>query len=101
MGPSPGVCVVMAAGGYPGSCEKGKPIRGLDDAQAMRDVMVFHAGTARAGNDIVTAGGRVLGVTALGDTIAAAKARAYEAVDKISFEGAYCRRDIADKAIAR
>jgi phosphoribosylamine--glycine ligase len=99
--PRPAVCVVMAAGGYPGSCEKGKPIRGLDDAQAMRDVMVFHAGTARAGNDIVTAGGRVLGVTALGDTIAAARARAYEAVDKISFEGAYCRRDIADKAIAR
>jgi phosphoribosylamine--glycine ligase len=95
----PAVCVVMASGGYPGSYEKGKVISGLNAAAAMDDVMVFHAGTARAGKDIVTAGGRVLGVTALGETIAAAKARAYEAVDAISFDDAYCRRDIADKAI--
>ena len=61
--------------------------------------MRFHAGTAKDGDDIVTAGGRVLGVTALGDTIAEAKELAYKAVDMISFDGAYCRRDIADKAI--
>ena len=95
----PAVCVVMASGGYPGAYEKGKVIRGLDEAGKLKDVMVFHAGTARNGDDIVTHGGRVLGVTALGETIAAAKASAYEAVDMISFDGAYCRRDIADKAL--
>lgn len=95
----PAVCVVMASGGYPGAYEKGKVIRGLDEAGKLKDVMVFHAGTARNGDDIVTNGGRVLGVTALGETIAAAKASAYEAVDMISFDGAYCRRDIADKAL--
>ena len=95
----PAVCVVLASGGYPGSYEKGKKITGLAEAGAMKGVMVFHAGTAKDGEDIVTAGGRVLGVTAVGDTIAKAKALAYEAVDKISFEGMYCRRDIADKAI--
>ena len=63
--------------------------------------MVFHAGTAEEDGSIVTAGGRVLGVTALGDNVADAKAKAYQAVDTISFEGAYCRRDIADKAINR
>jgi phosphoribosylamine--glycine ligase len=95
----PAVCVVMTSGGYPGDYEKGKKITGLDEAGKLEDVVVFHAGTAEVDGEIVTAGGRVLGVTALGDTIAAAKARAYEAVDKIDFEGAYCRRDIADKAI--
>ncbi len=95
----PAVCVVMSAGGYPGSYKKGQVITGLDAAAAMKDVMVFHAGTAKQGDDIVTAGGRVLGVTALGETIDAAKTRAYQAVDAISFEGVYCRRDIADKAI--
>jgi phosphoribosylamine--glycine ligase len=95
----PAVCVVMASGGYPGAYEKGKVIHGLEEAGKMKDVMVFHAGTAKHGQEIVTNGGRVLGVTALGDTIAQAKARAYEAVGKISFEGAYYRRDIADKAI--
>jgi phosphoribosylamine--glycine ligase len=97
--PRPAVCVVMASGGYPGSYEKGKVISGLHEAGKLKDVVVFHAGTAAAGGQIVTSGGRVLGVTALGDTIAQAKARAYEAVDIISFEGAYCRRDIADKAL--
>lgn len=97
--PRPAVCVVMSSGGYPGSYEKGKVISGLDEAGALKDVVVFHAGTAKQGGDIVTNGGRVLGVTALGDTIADAKAKAYEAVDKISFDGAYCRRDIADKAL--
>jgi len=95
----PAVCVVMSSGGYPGNYEKGKVITGLDAAAKLKDVMVFHAGTAEKDGQIVNAGGRVLGVTALGDTIAQAKAKAYEAVALISFEGAYCRKDIADKAI--
>jgi phosphoribosylamine--glycine ligase len=95
----PAVCVVMASGGYPGNYEKGKVITGLDEAAKLKDVMVFHAGTAEKDGQIVTAGGRVLGVTALGDTIADAKAKAYEAVAKISFDKAYYRKDIADKAI--
>jgi len=97
--PRPAVCVVMASGGYPGGYEKGKKITGLTEAAQLEDVVVFHAGTAEKDGDIITAGGRVLGVTALGDSIADAKARAYGAVDKINFEAAYCRRDIADKAI--
>lgn len=95
----PAVCVVIAAGGYPGDYQKGKKITGLREARQLKDVIVFHAGTKSRNGDIVTDGGRVLGVTALGQTIADAKTRAYEAVDKIKFEGAYCRRDIADKAI--
>jgi len=97
----PAVCVVMASGGYPGDYEKGKKIIGLDEADKIEDVVVFHAGTAKNNGDIVTNGGRVLGVTALGQTIAEAKAKAYETVDKIKFDGAYCRRDIADKAIKK
>ena len=97
----PAVCVVMASGGYPDSYEKGKIITGLDEAGKLKDVVVFHAGTAVQGGDIVTSGGRVLGVTALADTISGAKEKAYEAVDKIKFDGAYCRRDIADKAIKK
>ncbi|MHC4364924.1 MAG: phosphoribosylamine--glycine ligase [Planctomycetota bacterium] len=97
--PRPAVCVVMASGGYPGDYEKGKKITGLNQASQIRDVVVFHAGTVEKNGDIVTSGGRVLGVTALGQTVADAKTRAYEAVDKIKFDGAYCRRDIADKAI--
>ena len=96
----PAVCVVMSSGGYPGDYENGKVITGLEKAKQLDDVVVFHAGTAEKDGQIVTAGGRVLGVTALGQTIADAKKRAYEAVDLISFEGAYCRRDIADKAIS-
>ena len=95
----PAVCVVMASGGYPGDYEKGKKIVGLEETQQIEDVVVFHAGTKDVNGDIVTNGGRVLGVTALGDTIKQAKQRAYRAVEKIKFEGAYCRRDIADKAI--
>jgi phosphoribosylamine--glycine ligase len=95
----PAVCVVMASGGYPGDYEKGKKIAGLEEAQQLEDVIVFHAGTKDMDGDIVTNGGRVLGVTALGQTIRDAKERAYRAVDKIKFDGAYCRRDIADKAI--
>ena len=97
----PAVCVVMAAGGYPGEYEKGKKITGLDEAEQIEDVVVFHAGTAEKDGDIVTNGGRVLGITAKGTSIADAKALAYRGVDKIKFEGAYCRRDIADKAIRK
>jgi phosphoribosylamine--glycine ligase len=95
----PAVCVVMASGGYPGDYEKGKKITGLEEARQIEDVIVFHAGTKDVNGDIVTNGGRVLGVTALGDTIRQAKQGAYRAVDKIKFDGAYYRRDIADKAI--
>jgi phosphoribosylamine--glycine ligase len=93
------VCVVMASGGYPGDYEKGKLITGIEKAEELNDVMVFHAGVAMKDGSLVTAGGRVLGVTALGETIADAKARAYEAAERIKFEGAYYRKDIADKAI--
>lgn len=96
----PAVCVVMASKGYPGSCEKGFPITGIEDAELDPDVKVFHAGTALDKDGrVVTSGGRVLGVTALGDTIAEAKKRAYEAVSKIHWQGAWYRKDIADKAI--
>jgi phosphoribosylamine--glycine ligase len=95
----PAVCVVMASGGYPGSYEKGKVITGLDEAAQLKDVVVFHAGTKLADGRVVTSGGRVLGVTALGNTIADAQKRAYEAVEKIHFDGAYYRHDIAGKAI--
>ncbi len=95
----PAVCVVMASGGYPGDYEKGKKITGLEEAEQIENVTVFHAGTKELDGDIVTNGGRVLGVTALGRTIRDAKTRAYRAVDKIKFDGAYYRKDISDKAI--
>lgn len=95
----PAVCVVIASGGYPGVYLAGKVIEGLDEADALDGVKVFHAGTKMVENKTVSAGGRVLGVTALGDDIADAKKRVYAAVDKIHFEEAYFRRDIADKAI--
>ncbi len=94
------VCVVMAANGYPGTYEKGSVIGGLDKADAMEGVKVFHAGTQARGSDIIATGGRVLGVTALGDTIAQAKARAYQAVDAIEWPEGFCRRDIAWQAAA-
>ena len=97
--PRPSVCVVMASEGYPGSYEKGRPIRGLDEAAKLPDVKVFHAGTALSAGKVVTAGGRVLGVTALGDTIAQAKLQAYTAVKCIRWDGAWCRKDISDKAL--
>lgn len=97
--PRPAVCVVMAAEGYPANYASGKPIRGLDEADKIPDVKVFHAGTATMDGQVVTNGGRVLGVTALGDTIAAAKRQAYSAVKCIRWDGAWCRKDIADKAI--
>ncbi len=94
----PAVCVVMASEGYPGSYKKGLPIRGLEDAAKLADTKVFHAGTVRHGDQIVTDGGRVLGVTGLGTNIGAAKKRAYEAVKCIRWDGAWCRKDISDKA---
>jgi len=97
--PRAAVCVVMASGGYPGHYEKGKVIEGLDDAARLDDVMVFHAGTARSGGKIVTSGGRVLGVTALGKDVAEARARAYEAVRLIRWDGAQYRTDIGAKAL--
>jgi len=97
--PRPAVCVVISSGGYPGKYETGKPIAGLDEVSRMADVKVFHAGTRLDNGRVLTDGGRVLGVTALGETLADAKARAYEAVAKISFKGAHYRTDIADKAL--
>ena len=92
------VCVVMAAAGYPETPRQGDVITGIDAAEADRDVMVFHAGTARREGALVTAGGRVLGVTALGVDREAARARAYAAVDRIAFAGAHVRRDIGARA---
>jgi phosphoribosylamine---glycine ligase len=96
--PQASVCIVMASGGYPGNYAKGKQIFGIADAAKMPDVKVFHAGTAKSGNEIVTNGGRVLGVTALGKNLKASQASAYAAVKKIHFDGAQFRRDIAAKA---
>ena len=99
--PRPAVSVVMASDGYPGPYERGHTIRGLQNAAQLPDVKVFHAGTATVDGQIVTNGGRVLTVTALGNSIAAAKLQAYTAVKKIRWTGAWCRKDISDKAAAR
>ena len=96
----PSVCVVMASGGYPGSYAKGKPISGIDEAERLPNVKVFHAGTAFVDGQIVTNGGRVLGVTAWGPDLSSARNRAYEAAARIRFEGAHYRTDIAAKALA-
>lgn len=92
-------CVVMASGGYPEAYDIGVPISGIDRAEAPGDVMVFHAGTARKDSHLVTNGGRVIGVTAIGDTIRSSIDRAYEAVGKIDFDNAYFRRDIGHRAL--
>jgi phosphoribosylamine---glycine ligase len=94
----PAVTVVMASGGYPGKYEAGKPISGLESA-ASENVHIFHAGTRRENGQVVTSGGRVLAVSALGETTALARDRAYEAVGKIHFEGCHYRRDIALSAV--
>lgn len=96
--PQSAVCVVLASGGYPGSYEAGKTIDGLEDAG--RTTTVFHAGTRLENGRVVTAGGRVLGVTAMADDLAAARSRAYDAVAQIRFEGVQFRRDIAAKGLA-
>ncbi|WP_291288795.1 phosphoribosylamine--glycine ligase [Enorma sp.] len=94
------VAVVLTSAGYPGSYEKGKVITGIEDAEAMEDVTVYHAGTAvREDGELVTSGGRVLAVTALGDTFEAARDLAYEACEKIDFEGKTLRRDIGLRAL--
>ena len=97
--PNPTVCVVMASGGYPGSYDKGFQINGLDQAGVIEDVVVFHAGTGLQGGKIVNQGGRVLGVTATGSDLKMAIDTAYEAVDCISWQGCYFRRDIGAKAL--
>ena len=95
------VCVVIAAEGYPESYPKGMAISGLESLAGQTEQVVFHAGTELRDGQLVTNGGRVLGVTALGDTIHDAVANAYKAVDAIHFDGAYYRRDIAHKALSR
>ena len=99
--PRDAVCVVMASGGYPDSYQKGFEITGIPDAEALGDVKVFHAGTVVKDGRLVTSGGRVLGVTALGEGTAAAQKRAYEAVAKIHWHDCYYRHDIAAKAIGQ
>lgn len=99
--PRPAVCVVLASGGYPGPFTKGYAIAGLDAATKLPDVQVFHAGTKLDGDVVRTDGGRVLGVTALGDTLAEAQRRAYEAVALIRFADMHYRKDIAAKALAQ
>ena len=95
------LCVVMAARGYPGAYAKGSEIKGLEDAGRDTNVQIFHAGTRREGDRILADGGRVLGVTARGDTIAKAKARAYAAIDQIDWPGGFYRSDIGWRALPR
>ncbi|MBI2889054.1 MAG: phosphoribosylamine--glycine ligase [Candidatus Liptonbacteria bacterium] len=94
-------CVILCSGGYPGAYEKGKEITGIEEAEKMPDVIVFHAGTKVESNKLVTSGGRVLGVTATGETLEAALKKAYEAAAKIHFDGMYYRKDIGAKALCR
>ena len=96
----PTVCVVLAAGGYPGTPQTGKPIHGVAEAEAA-GATVFHAGTKLNFSSLVTSGGRVLGVTAGGDNLASAIANAYRGVDKISFDGMHYRKDIGQKGLRR
>lgn len=97
--PRPAMCVVAASGGYPGKYLTGLPITGIADADAMHDVKVFQGGTKANGKSILTDGGRVLSVTALGDTLAQARQRAYDAMGKIHFEGMHFRKDIGRRAL--
>jgi phosphoribosylamine--glycine ligase len=96
--PKSSMCLVLASAGYPGPYEKGKVIHGLT-AKPGDDVNVFHAGTQRVANDVVTSGGRVLGITSLGETLEAARHKVYQAADQISFEGKIFRKDIGSKAL--
>jgi phosphoribosylamine--glycine ligase len=98
LSPEACVTVVVASGGYPGEYRTGLEIRGLEGAEAVEGAVVFHAGTAEREGRVVTAGGRVLGVSALGETLTQARARAYEACSRIAFEGMHYRRDIAERA---
>jgi phosphoribosylamine--glycine ligase len=94
-------CVVASSAGYPGSYKTGLPITGLGAAAHVPGVQVFHAGSAQVGGQIVTAGGRVLGVTATADSLEEALGRAYQALAEIEFEGMYYRRDIGHRALRR
>ncbi len=98
--PQAAVCVVMAAEGYPGSYDKGTIIRGIDKAEAIEGVTVYHAGTEMKNGELHAIGGRVLGVTALGDSVKEAQAKAYKAVDLIDWPEGFCRRDIAWRAVS-
>jgi phosphoribosylamine--glycine ligase len=97
--PRPAITVVMASEGYPDQVEVGRPIRGLDNAAQIEDVKVFHAGTASLDDQTITNGGRVLAVTAMGNSISSAKLQAYRAVKCIRWDGAWCRKDISDRAL--
>ena len=99
--PKHSMCVVLAANGYPGQYDKGHKISGIEEADSLPETKVFHAGTAIQDGQIVTSGGRVLGVTALGNDLKQAKENAYAAVSKISFKDMYFRRDIGDKGLKR
>ncbi len=99
--PDTSICVVLASRGYPGNYERGKPITGIDEAEKVDDVVVFHAGTAMRDGQLVTNGGRVLNVTALGKDIVEARENVYEAVKKIHFDGMHYRKDIGLKALKR
>jgi phosphoribosylamine--glycine ligase len=92
-------CVVVCSGGYPGTFEKGKPITGLEEASAVEGVTVFHAGTGRSGGNLVTTGGRVVGVTALGATLGEAQRQANAAAHAIRFDGAFFRHDIGSRVL--
>jgi phosphoribosylamine--glycine ligase len=96
--PRPSICVVMASAGYPGEYRTGEEITGLDAAAEVSDVKVFHAGTKMQDGKVHTHGGRVLGVTAIGASLANAKLQAYKGVQAIRWPGAWCRKDISDKA---
>ncbi len=97
--PQSAVCVVLSSGGYPGSYVKGYPIEGLEAADSLQGVTVFHAGTSISNGGVVTSGGRVLGVTALGDDLARAVDRCYTAVEKVQFKDSFHRKDIAHRAL--
>jgi phosphoribosylamine--glycine ligase len=99
--PRPTVCIVMSSGGYPGEYRRGFPISGIEEAEGLGGVQVFHAGTATKDGKLVTSGGRVLGVTAVDDDIRKAIERGYRAVDRIRWEGAYYRTDIGKRALQR
>jgi phosphoribosylamine--glycine ligase len=95
------VCVILTSRGYPGSYDKGKPIKGLEKLSRLPNVFTFYAGVKREDHRLVTSGGRVLGVTALSKNLKEAVRQAYRAVDKVYFEGMYCRRDIGYQALVR
>lgn len=94
------ICVVLASGGYPGKYQKGKEIKGIEESRKQKDILIYHAGTKKMDGKFLTNGGRVLSVVALGGTLQEAKDKAYQAVNKISFEGMQYRKDIGDKAFS-